>query len=633
MSNIMNNKLEIIQRKVWELIDYMKKDSNFQLFLKEKLENKTYEEIINENLNISRFAIPVIGKISSGKSTFLNALLGTQTLETNSCITTQFFCIIRHNPETTVPKLFSLEIDKKNQEIYFKKKECVAEGEKKIKNYVSKINKEMNEIKKKKIKEDNINEFGKFFYLLELKISLFEFNENLQQFHPFFEFIDIPGLNEMENYYLENLIPLIKNYVKFCIFIFDSEKTESNDTFQVVMDVKKYFDLKFGNSLLVCNKMDLIKEENKENLISKFNSLLLPKIGLSPDRNKAFFIDSINFLRDMNKPLEFQHYISFLYSNYKELQEHKKSFLKYYGENVKDTIKDQVSLQDWRNYTEKKTEEDNKYVTEIYNKIRTDAINSDLWDNIGFDLTESREDHINILVDEYHRFNYFKKKLKWSKPKLFTELSSYFFKTFQLLFSQYQNDLIDKIVSLIENNKRKYENLLNQEVKKNEELTNCLAIFQKRAKELIAFESIIENNEIQEVDELKDIEYFTNFVNILIENYLDEAANNKLIKNEINYIKKKIENCQSNEQFNDIVENANCHEFIQKMLIAIKKFREISNLDNSKSEKFNKKKEMYLKQTLILNLSIEDQLDFEKKRNQMLDILEKIKMVKEQNDY
>jgi septin family protein len=44
-----------------------------------------------------KFAIPVIGMISSRKSTFLNSLLGIDLLETKDDVTTKFVCIIRHN--------------------------------------------------------------------------------------------------------------------------------------------------------------------------------------------------------------------------------------------------------------------------------------------------------------------------------------------------------------------------------------------------------------------------------------------------------------------------------------------------------------------------------------------------------
>ena len=46
---------------------------------------KEFESKYLRYINIKRFTIPVIGRISSGKSTFLNAILGLNNiLETNS---------------------------------------------------------------------------------------------------------------------------------------------------------------------------------------------------------------------------------------------------------------------------------------------------------------------------------------------------------------------------------------------------------------------------------------------------------------------------------------------------------------------------------------------------------------------
>ena len=41
--------------------------------------------------------IPIIGTISSGKSTFLKALLGINILETGISTTTKFVYLIQHN--------------------------------------------------------------------------------------------------------------------------------------------------------------------------------------------------------------------------------------------------------------------------------------------------------------------------------------------------------------------------------------------------------------------------------------------------------------------------------------------------------------------------------------------------------
>ena len=56
---------------------------------------KLYFHLMNEIKDT--FSIPVIGMISSRKSTFLNSLLRIDLLETKDDVITKFVCIIRHN--------------------------------------------------------------------------------------------------------------------------------------------------------------------------------------------------------------------------------------------------------------------------------------------------------------------------------------------------------------------------------------------------------------------------------------------------------------------------------------------------------------------------------------------------------
>ena len=45
--------------------------------------------------------IPIIGSISSGKSTFLKGLLGINELETGATTTTKFICLIKNSSKTS----------------------------------------------------------------------------------------------------------------------------------------------------------------------------------------------------------------------------------------------------------------------------------------------------------------------------------------------------------------------------------------------------------------------------------------------------------------------------------------------------------------------------------------------------
>ena len=92
----------------------------------------------------SKYAVPVIGMISSGKSTFLNSLLGLDLLETKDDVTTKFVCIIRHNKSLTQPKFYHIKLEKdENSENYsFIKYGDESSGKENILKAISNINTE-----------------------------------------------------------------------------------------------------------------------------------------------------------------------------------------------------------------------------------------------------------------------------------------------------------------------------------------------------------------------------------------------------------------------------------------------------------------------------------------------------------
>ena len=129
-------------------------------------------------INIKRFAIPVIGRISSGKSTFLNFLLGLNNiLESNTNISTKFVCIIRHNPLLNEPKAYSVILEERkieksiendnnnneNPKFNFEKGEEL-EGD--IKNIIIEKNKKISEHKNGLIKQED------YFLIIETKIPI-----------------------------------------------------------------------------------------------------------------------------------------------------------------------------------------------------------------------------------------------------------------------------------------------------------------------------------------------------------------------------------------------------------------------------------------------------------------------------
>ena len=130
-----------------------------------------------------RKGIIVIGMISSGKSTFLNSLLGITYLEAKDDITTKFVCVIRYNPNLKEPIFYHLKIIREEEEYTFIKegKEFIG-----VEEIVSKISQINCDEASKEPKYDNL------FYMLETNISNIE-NKDFLQTHDFY---DIPGLNE-----------------------------------------------------------------------------------------------------------------------------------------------------------------------------------------------------------------------------------------------------------------------------------------------------------------------------------------------------------------------------------------------------------------------------------------------------
>jgi ABC-type polysaccharide/polyol phosphate transport system ATPase subunit len=104
-------------------------DIKKNLFEEEEKESlKDLDEKLNEQYikfdGIERFCIPIIGLISSGKSTFLNYLLNIDCLESKYDITTKCVVILRHNKSLTSPELFSVGFQERKKGSYnFIKKE------------------------------------------------------------------------------------------------------------------------------------------------------------------------------------------------------------------------------------------------------------------------------------------------------------------------------------------------------------------------------------------------------------------------------------------------------------------------------------------------------------------------------
>ena len=186
------------------------------------------------------YYIPIIGTISAGKSTFLKALLGIDFLEVGELTTTRFICLIKNSKETK----FYHVIPKKGEEIYYEKDGEEINKEEEITKKIEEINKALSD------KEKNTNDI---FYMLEVPFKHIDNKLLLGQCY----FMDIPGLNEDFNFYIEKISSLIAiNNILFEIMVFDSTSSDSDNILNIFLKLEEKNCLKKKNNLLVLNKID-----------------------------------------------------------------------------------------------------------------------------------------------------------------------------------------------------------------------------------------------------------------------------------------------------------------------------------------------------------------------------------------
>ena len=198
--------------------------------------------------------IPIIGTISSGKSTFLKALLGINVLETGVSTTTKFVCLIQNSIFTK----FYHVIPKSNSIGKFERLGEEIKGEANIRKKIEEINKDLDG---KTITKDNV------FYMLQIPIKYINNKKLLDNYI----FLDIPGLNEFENNYIDIIFSYINlKDISFEIIIYDSTNISSDNTFDIIKNLANKKCLTKKDNLFILNKIDQVK--NKEDIIDNFRN-------------------------------------------------------------------------------------------------------------------------------------------------------------------------------------------------------------------------------------------------------------------------------------------------------------------------------------------------------------------------
>ena len=241
-----------------------------------------------------RKAIPIIGTISSGKSLFLDNLLGLDLLETNSSTTTKFVCVIRHKKDLEEPIFYHINLIKKGNVYESIKEGDIVIGKEKIRKKI----KEINDIEKE-ISDDK-RKYDQLFYILEIDIKTIKNEELLNNY----DFYDIPGLDELINnkeqdnnknnnnnniqtkvkmIYIKELFKYFKNIIDFGIFVINSERGYVNSSKEVIVNVVNEIkrEKNITNYLIILNKIDkqahpekainAVKSDITNNLLGKVN--------------------------------------------------------------------------------------------------------------------------------------------------------------------------------------------------------------------------------------------------------------------------------------------------------------------------------------------------------------------------
>lgn len=250
-------------------------------------------EVIIRLFQFNRVFIPIIGKISSGKSTFLNCLLGNDILHSGNGISTKFACIIRY-ADLDEPQLFSTKIKSMKSTLsnkirdYFSFDEdvLITSGKENVRMEIMKINEDLEhtELKEKEYEayseEEKSSKVNEFFYILKIRIPGLE---NLSNISEYVDFIDVPGLNETCTFFIEKIFPKIFSCAYSLIFLLDSTKFENKDYFNILKQltilIKLFYEENSAcpilkNSVYILNKWDQIQEEEQKLVRDRANTTI-----------------------------------------------------------------------------------------------------------------------------------------------------------------------------------------------------------------------------------------------------------------------------------------------------------------------------------------------------------------------
>ena len=315
-----------------------------------------------------RKIIPIIGIISSGKSTFLQALINSDILESGGTTTTKFLCLIK-NKQLGPFQFYHVKFCLNKKERFERDGEIIS-GEENIKNKIKEINKN---------EEKNMNNL---FYILECPINFIENKKILNENY----FMDVPGLNETKFNYVNNIFEKIKDLINFYIFIFNIEHYIGDETKNIFqdLDVNGCLQKKEGN-LFLLNKIDNVPVGTIETRIEDFsnyfyNTFEKENLKINKYKNSFIPISSISFKAELSLEKFSSFLIFHLIKISSETNEEDLSFLEKLKNSVDNIFENDEDLEDEIKKLIKKISSEEKQLIsdeiEKYNKIKNQICNN-----------------------------------------------------------------------------------------------------------------------------------------------------------------------------------------------------------------------------------------------------------------
>ena len=516
----------IIKEKIYSLSRFL--DQNEELINKKiNVEKKSIEKGFSaENLakkiesfkkkyskfkNLNRFCIPIIGECNSGKTTFMNYLLHQKDLlETDQDINTRFILIIRHDPSLPFPKIYETKL-KIRDSIYYEYGDEKGNYEKILYNFEEgeEIQKDniKNYIKKKNEKLKNKNtELINYFLIMKINIPIF----NKPKFAPYanlFDLMDVPGLNDNNKTYLNELLPLFVYNIAFCFFIFDSTQYSiSNKTYNNVTSLFKENENNIiNNSIFILNKYDL--PEDKVLTYQSFNDFINETLNLQ--KIEYIPLSSEQLLLNLFKYKNFLNYTEYIFKqppdeNFTSSNEHLKLNLE------KDFKIEKID--------ENQEDPDDFVFSDEGQQIEYKIFKEKMETNTKFDTILNSSDYF------YYK-KYFKSGIKSQEIDCIeNELSDKIFKSLEKSINSYTDfsyfeDLTEEILKYLDIEKEKFD-----EIKRTKTNVKNKEIISLKRQPIEILDSL--NKILEKIKVLKDNEYIKGIYNeyLFFKNYIQKEV-------------------------------------------------------------------------------------------------------------